>query len=209
VSMSVYTRFSDRTTVVILNEPVYSVIDPTKPSPNDNDPAAQRTQAVCRVSPGDDPRQFYGEQTAQFDSALPRKTVTAIVPMTGSTYGYGARGLPTANADFVLDMDLHHGIPGTTLGAWPEAGPEDGLLHAPTPFDPAVIRNGTHKLVIRRTQQNGAELSAVLLVTKVTVDSTLPPAPPPPQASVPPPAAPSSPSGPGVSSAPEPESRCF
>ena len=115
--MSVYTRFSERTTVVILNEPVYSVIEPTKPSPNDNNPAAQRTQAVCRVSPGDDPRQFYGEQTAQFDSALPRKTVTAIVPMTGSTYRYGARGLPTANADFVLDMDLHHGIPGTTLGA--------------------------------------------------------------------------------------------
>ena len=213
VSMSVYTRFSDRTTVVILNEPIYSMVDSTKPSPNDNDPAAQRTQAVCRVSPSDDPRQFYGEQTAQFDSALPRTKVNALVPMTGSTYGYGVRGLPLATADFVLDMNLHAGIPGTELFTASE--PHDGLVHAPMNFDPTVIGAGEHKLVVRRTQTNGPELSAVLLVTKVTVaPGASPSGPQPSPAPQPSPGAPASPappspSAPSVGSALEPDSRCF
>ena len=198
VSMSVYTHFSDRTTVVILNEPIYSMVDPTKPSPNDGDPAAQRAQAVCRVSPDlQHPEQFYGEQTAQFDNALPRTTMTAYVPMTGSTYGYGARGLPLAAADFVLDMNLHAGISGTQLFTSPE--PVDGLVHAPMNFDPGRIGVGDHKLVVRRTQQNGPELSAVLLVTKVTVApgaSSAPPSPAPSPGSEPSPAAQPSPAGP-------------
>jgi len=215
VSMSVYTHFSDRTTVVILNEPIYSMIDPTKPSPNDTDPAAQRTQAVCRVSPDlKHPELFYGEQTAQFDGALPRTTMTAFVPMTGSTYGYGARGLPLAVADFVLDMNLHASIPGTELFTGSE--PVDGLVHATMNFDPAVIGPGTHKLVVRRTQTNGPELSAVLLATQVKVSSSVPPpaSPSPTQPSPalqPPPASAvsSPPPAPVVSSPLEPDNRCF
>jgi len=199
VSMSVYTHFSDRTTVVILNEPIYSMVDPSKPSPNDGDPAAQRAQAVCRVSPDPQhPEQFYGEQTAQFDTALPRTTVTAFVPMTGSTYGYGVRGLPLAAADFVLDMNLHAGISGTELFTSPE--PHDGLVHAPMNFDPGVIGPGDHKLVVRRTQQNGPELSAVLLVTKVTISPNATPGPPAaPTPSAPDSPAPASPAPPAAS----------
>jgi hypothetical protein len=212
VSMSVYTRFSDRTTVVILNEPIYSLVDPSKPSPNDTDPAAQRAQAVCRVSPDPQhPESFYGEQTAQFDSALPRTTVTAPVPMTGSTYGYGARGLPLAQADFVLDMNLHASIPGTELLVASE--PADGLVHVPMNFDPAVTGPGTHKFVVRRTQTNGPELSAVLLVTLVKVDPKAPAASPPPAPVVgPPSSAPvvGSPSpAPVVGSPLKPDDRCF
>lgn len=211
VSMSVYTHFSDRTTVVILNEPIYSMLDPTKPSPNDTDPAAQRTQAVCRVSPDlSHPEQFYGEQTAQFDSALPRTTVTTVVPMTGSTYGYGVRGLPLASADFVLDMNLHASIPGTELFTASE--PLNGLVHAPMNFDPAVIGPGTHKLVVRRTQTNGPELSAVLLVTMVKISSSVAPPAPSPGAQAPglpaPAPAPSSPA-PAVGAPLEPDGRCF
>ena len=185
VSMSVYTHFSDRTTVVILNEPIYSLVDPTKPSPNDLDPSAQRTQAVCRVSPmPDNTAPFYGEQTVQFDSALPRMPIGAPFPMTGSTYGYGARSMEAAAADELLDLDLHHNIPGATLFVGRELDHDNGLLHAPMDFDPAVLGSGRHKIAIRRTQTNGPELSAVLLVTYVTVDGNAPATSPPPASPV-------------------------
>lgn len=181
ISMSVYTAFSDRTTVVLLNEPIYSIVNPSMPSPNDTDPAAQRTQAVCRVSPDlAHPELFYGEQTTQFDSALPRTVITAVIPMTGSTYGYGARGLGPALMDVRLDSNLHAGVEGTLLTSGVEFDHENGLIHAPTPFDPAVFGKGPHTILIRRTQQNGAELSAVILKTNVTVDPNAVPVPPPP-----------------------------
>jgi hypothetical protein len=216
VSMSVYTRFSDRTTIVMLNEPYYSIVDPSKPSPNDLDPSAQRSQAVCRVSPpvlpngdNDNAAPFYGEQTAQFDYALPRQTISSLVPMTGSTYGYGARSLPLAQADFVLDMNLHASIPGTELLVASE--PVAGLVHTPMNFDPAVMGPGTHKLVVRRTQTNGPELSAVLLVTLVKVDPNAPAASPAPVVGLPSPApVVGSPSpAPVVGSPLKPDDRCF
>jgi len=191
VSMSVYTRFADRTTVVILNEPIYATANLNAPE-GDASPAAQRAQAICRVSPDPaHPELSYGEQTAQFDGPLPRFTMSQLVPMTGSTYGYGARGLPFAVADFRLDMDLHHGVNGTLLYTAQES--VDGLIHAPMNFDPALMGPGEHKLAIRRTEINGPETSAVLLVTHVTIDPNAPPPVDPPSPPSPPPSSPPSP----------------
>jgi hypothetical protein len=185
ISMSLYTHFADRTSVVMLNEPIYSVIDVSKPSPNDTDPAVQRPQAVCRISPpvladgsNDTTAPFYGEQTVQFDSAFPRDVISTYTPMTGSSYGYGQRGMLPAILEERLDMDLHHGIDGTLLFTGIEFDANNGLIHAPMNIDPAVIGPGAHKLAVRRTQTNGDEMSAVLLVTHITIDPNAP-APPP------------------------------
>jgi hypothetical protein len=137
--------------------------------------------------------------------------LTAPVPMTGSTYGYGTRGLPLAQADFVLDMNLHASIPGTELLVASE--PADGLVHVPMNFDPAVMGPGTHKLVVRRTQTNGPELSAVLLVTLVKVDPKAPAASPSPAPVVgspsPAPVVGSPSPAPVVDSPLKPDDRCF
>jgi hypothetical protein len=131
--------------------------------------------------------------------------------------------MAAATADEVLDLDLHHNIPGATMFAGRELDHDNGLLHAPMDFDPAVLGSGRHKVAIRRTQTNGPELSAVLLVTYVTVDGNAP-ATSPPSASpvvgspfpapvvgspVSAPVAGSPPSPPVVDPAPELENRCF
>ena len=93
-------------------------------------------------------------------------------------------GLDDAMLNEMLDLDLHHNIPGATLFVGRELDHDNGLLHAPMDFDPAVLGSGRHKIAIRRTQTNGPELSAVLLVTYVTVDGNAPATSPPPASPV-------------------------
>jgi hypothetical protein len=175
VSMSVYTDFVnaskvvERSTVIMLNEPIFSIVDPSVPAVNEFDPAAQRVQASGRVSPdAAHPELFYGEETVQVDGPFPYGPWDTEQDITSSGYGYGSRGMPEAIIDVVLDADLHHDIPGTTLYRMSEPV-GNGLIHASTPLFPAVIGSGDHKVMFRRTMQVGSEFSAVLLVAHVNV----------------------------------------
>jgi hypothetical protein len=171
-------------TDTFLHVPFYSMLDPSAPETFllQGGPI---TAAWCGAgSARDTPADAVGlYQVSEVNTYLPiLAPITApIAAALPHLFGYGTQALPQGTGMARFDMDLHNGIAGTLIQS--ASGPSrDGVFLA-SPFDPAILGMGTHKVAMIWQQDTGdgipgqvaaQEQATSLLVVSVTVGAAAP-----------------------------------
>lgn len=172
-------------TDVVLSLPFYSMLDPMAPEENfggvamggNNNPASARDLP----NPG-----AIGGLTAQYDDYVPiLSPIQAAIPTAQPRlYGYIVNNdLPNGLAMTRFDMDLHHDSEGILISEG--TAPPNGSVTLASPFDPAILGPGVHKVAAMWQQDtNGGvpglvanEQATALLVVTVNVGGIIPPPP--------------------------------
>lgn len=168
--------------------PFYSVLDPTSPeTPLTSTSTMTRVDCVTG-SARDTFSGDFGDSIASYNNYLPilAPINTLISAAQPQVYAYASSNqLPFGTGMTRFDMNLHVGIPGTLIQS--SSGPSTGTIALPSPFDPAVLGQGTHKVAAMWQQDTGVgssgitanEQNAALLVVTVVVGAPTPPPPPP------------------------------
>jgi hypothetical protein len=141
---------------VRLSIPFFSVIDPSQPEvffPQ----GGPRTKIDCMPSsPRDNPPPIFAEQSGEYQTYLPilsplRTAVPQAMPLL---YGYGSPLQFTGTGMTRRDMDLHHGNTGVLLASQTTNNVSLGVT-LPSPFDPAILGPGVHKVAAIWQQDSG------------------------------------------------------
>jgi hypothetical protein len=116
----------------------------------------------------------WGSNLVQTSEILPIGPLSSALHPYIVTQGYGTVGLSPATFQQRLDLDLHHGIPGTILFELTQ----DGDFNTPITIDPAILMTGPHKMALFRNQHtldNQEEVDTLLVFTVRAADGVPPP----------------------------------
>jgi hypothetical protein len=195
VTLETRTNFTngDRTDAA-LSIPFYSMLDPTKPEVELYGGGIKTTASCSPISTQDQALRLWGDQIganfSEYRTYLPilAPILGAITAPTPFLYSYIADArMPNTIGMTRVDMDLHNGVAGTLIAT--DNAPPNQLVLLPSPFDPAILGAGVHKVAAIWQQDTGAGVPGVLtaneqvtslLVVTVTVGTNTPPPPPPP-----------------------------
>jgi hypothetical protein len=171
---------------------MYSLMDPTQPEVIPPDQEVAFLGSVGQMYATD--RGFATTVSAYKGTYAPILS-TLNFPQPSArplTYSYSQdfTPFPLGTAITRVDMDLHHGSPGTLLASAQGVGGAS----VPSPFDPTLYATpGVHKVAAIWQQDSGAGVPSLtppvlaneqfssLIVVEVTVGTGVTPAPPPPQ----------------------------
>jgi hypothetical protein len=197
VELSVETDYDNGDLVVTsLIVPIYSVTNPALPEfVGPQGPGLPYMSTTC--DPFSAHSDVWGTQIVELHEELP--LLPLATPFTRIVWanGYGAQDQPPSLLEARLDLDLHNGIPGTTLFSKRGNG-IDGKVDLTFTIDPAVLQGSpkpagstTHKIALTRTQTStsGLEQATALLVFNANPSDGSTPPPvivPPPVVCTPP-----------------------
>ncbi len=164
----------------------YSMIDPTAPETQLQGQHLSEIGSFCKAtSPFDTPPDAIGQwQAALYQAYVPilSPLTRAVTQPVAQLYGYGTAALPNGIGETRFDMDLHHGNGGTPIAM--ASGPSLQGVFLPSPFDPAILGPGVHKVAAGWEQNTGAGVPGVAvaneeavawLVVTVNVGGVVPP----------------------------------
>ena len=155
-------------TSTLLAEPFYSTRDLT--APERDAPVLVQAQCLGRdTQPFEEDAGRFGVAVAEYDDYLPIAPIQQAWTVPAAMYNYSAGdNLPIGSVEQRLDLDFHHGTPGTVIVSAPLPG-DQSSDPPPIVFDPAVMGMGTHKEAVIWTQPSKGEQLSALLVIEVKV----------------------------------------